>query len=254
MEELEFFGRLHKKREGMAYLSVRAISACVNLNYDAWPPKELASSYKTFRQGPIFVDHISFEEDRARGIVLDSEYVDNPDDKVIWLLLEVDIKTFPKLGKELLSGGLDSVSMGAMVEISICSICGNEAKENEAFCVHIPKMKGQTVGGKLCYEICKGVTFYEISLVFEPADVTAVAKTVVAAIGTNSGGYSYAPQTRTIDINQYGQQKPIDIVDVFPYSFSNNSDPSMEAIFEIDPYAIVENEIAKQDSSLSDLL
>lgn len=253
MEELEFFGRLHEKREGMVYLSVRAISASVNLNYDGWPSEELKKSYKTFIDDPIFVDHHSEDKKRARGIILDAEYVDSKDDKVVWLLLEIDAEAFPNLSGEIVTGGIDSVSMGAMVDRSICSICGNVSRTGQDFCSHIPWMKGETIDGKLCYEICRDINFYEISLVFEPADVTAVAKNVVASIGTNSGGYSYTPQTRKVDISQYGQPKTINIVDAFPYSYSNEESRNLDSIFEIDPYARIDSEMIDPNYEMSEL-
>lgn len=173
---LDFFGRKHRRRDGMLYVQTRAVSSRVNLNFDAWPSNELKKAYKTFIGKPVFVDHHSEDKSRARGVVLDSEFRKTKDDSWIELLLEIDAITFPNLAEEISSGGIDSVSIGAIVDESECSICGEING-----CIHIPAMKGQTVSGELVYELCHGIQFYEISLVFDPADATAMLSKVYSA-------------------------------------------------------------------------
>jgi hypothetical protein len=106
------------------------------------------------------------------------------DETWVELLIEVDADAFPKLASAIVSGEIDSVSMGADVEFTVCSVCDNEAKDVMQFCAHIPQQKGrmlerfdQRTGSKfkkLCYEDCFGVNFFEISFVFEPADESAL--------------------------------------------------------------------------------
>ena len=174
---------------GMLYVTARAISSRVNANLDGWPSEELKKAHRTFVGRPVFVDHHNWDERRSRGVILDSRVIDDKlasgqTDTWIELLVEVDARAFPKLAEAILSGDIDSVSMGADVEFTICSACGNKARDVSEYCHHIPHMKGRRVfvddkvaGVKkavLVYEDCYGVGFFEISFVFDPADESAL--------------------------------------------------------------------------------
>jgi gp94 len=178
-EEFDF-----EPQDGCVYVVVKAISARINQNYDAWPSEELRDNYETFIGDPVFVNHKNEDPERTRGIVLDAKYVEDEvlEDKYILLLIEVDGEAFPNLAHEIVTGGIDSVSMGADIEYSTCSICGNEAVTQEDLCMHVERYKGcylQDDGEeKLVYEICHGVEFFEISFVFDPADETALFEKV----------------------------------------------------------------------------
>lgn len=175
---------------GMIYTRVRAISARVNRNFDGFESSELKRAYATFEGRPVFVNHENHDPTRTRGIVVASAYREDGDDRYIELLIEVDAQAFPKLAQEIADGNIDSVSMGCEVEYTICSYCGNEADDLGDFCEHVLNHKGQTlqrasangeVEDVLVYEICRGVNFFEISFVFDPADETALAQTVLDA-------------------------------------------------------------------------
>ena len=175
---------------GMIYTRVRAISARVNRNFDGFESSELKRAYTTFEGRPVFVNHENHDPTRTRGIVVASAYREDNDDRYIELLIEVDAQAFPKLAQEIADGNIDSVSMGCEVESTICSYCGNEADDLGDFCEHVLHHKGQTlqraaangeVEDVLVYEICRGVNFFEISFVFDPADETALAQTVLDA-------------------------------------------------------------------------
>lgn len=178
-EEFDF-----EPQDGCVYVVVKAISARINQNYDAWPSEELRDNYETFIGDPVFVNHKNEDPERTRGIVLDAKYVEDEvlEDKYILLLIEVDGEAFPNLAHEIVTGGIDSVSMGADIEYSTCSICGNEAVTQEDLCMHVERYKGCYLqdddGEKLVYEICHGVEFFEISFVFDPADETALFEKV----------------------------------------------------------------------------
>ena len=177
-------------REGTIITEVRAISARINQNYDAWPSEELREAHHTFLGKPVFINHNNHDPDQARGRVVASRYVDAGEhDRYIQVLQEVEASRFPKLAKELMEGGLDSVSMGAEAREVECSYCGNISTSPFDACEHIP-MKGSTLqrrtasGTKedvLVYEICRKISFFELSYVFDPADETAVASNVLVA-------------------------------------------------------------------------
>ena len=190
----------YRTDDGYMDVRVRAISSRVNKNHDGWPASELKKAYRTFVGKPIFVDHHNSDPKRARGVVLDADlhiedsktssldpyYATAPAEHLpptwIELLLEVDAKKFPKLAKAIIAGEIDGVSMGANVEMSKCSHCGNEATAPEQFCKHIQSkgayfdyhMPDGTKTSKRSYEDCYGVGFFEISFVFDPADETAL--------------------------------------------------------------------------------
>ena len=180
-----------KPQPGMLYTQVRAISARINQNFDAWPSEELKKSYRTFLGKPVFINHNNDDPSRARGKVIAARYVEAGDDKYIEVIQEIDAERFPKLAKEIREGGLDSVSMGVEAGLTKCSYCGNKATDEPEFCEHVKYHKGDrlprknTKTGKtedvLVFEHCYKLGFFELSMVFDPADETAVVSRVIAA-------------------------------------------------------------------------
>lgn len=176
-----------KMQPGMLYTQVRAISARINQNYDAWPSEELKKSYKTFLNRPVFVNHQNFDPEKARGRVVAARYRESGNDKYIEVIQEIDATRFPKLAKEIHEGGLDSVSMGVEAGFTKCSVCDNTATDMTDMCAHVKYHKGeklahvQTGEPTLVYENCYKLGFFELSYVFDPADETAVVSRVVVA-------------------------------------------------------------------------
>jgi hypothetical protein len=176
-----------KIEPGMIYTQVRAISARINQNYDAWPSEELKKSYKTFLGKPVFVNHANFDPEKARGRVVASRYVESGADKYVEVIQEIDAQRFPKLAKEIHEGGLDSVSMGVEAGFTKCSVCDNRATDMTDMCDHVKFHKGEfmrhakTGEDTMVYENCYKLGFFELSYVFDPADETAVVSRVVVA-------------------------------------------------------------------------
>jgi len=193
-----------KPKPGMLYTQVRAISARINQNYDAWPSDELKKSYRTFLGKPVFVNHANEDPEKARGKVIAARYIESGDDKYVEVIQEVDAKRFPKLAREIREGGLDSVSMGVEAGITKCSYCGNTATDEPEFCEHVRHHKGEYLPRKnhktgktedvLVYENCYKLGFFELSYVFEPADETAVVSRVVMANRRHGYGEIEAPE------------------------------------------------------------
>ncbi len=134
-----------KMRKGFIYTQVRAISARINQNYDAWPSEELKKSFRTFLGKPVFVNHQNFDPTKARGRVIAARYRESGDDKYIEVIQEIDANRFPKLAKEIHEGGLDSVSMGVEAGFTKCSICDNKATDISDMCSHVKHHKGETL-------------------------------------------------------------------------------------------------------------
>lgn len=184
--------------------------------------KDHKFGFSTFMGKPNFIDHHNSDPKRARGVVVDSKLnvLDNKtasegDDywggregridsehlpaTEVELLIEVDAESFPKYAKAIVDGDLDGFSMGCDVEYSKCSHCGNKATNPDDYCSHIV-MKGADHrvesgehAGKTAssYENCYGISFFEISGVFDPADETALAREVVASVNNEKPRRSY---------------------------------------------------------------
>ncbi len=185
---LSKFGSLSfKPRPGYIYPRVRAISARINKNFDGFPSVELQKAAHTFQGRPVFINHNNQDPERTRGVILASQYHGLSEDPHITILPEVDALTFPDLARDIVNGNMDSVSMGCDVDNSTCSYCGNVATTAEEFCDHILNNKGQELTKLvdnqpkriLVFEICRGLNFFEISFVFDPADETAVMQEVI---------------------------------------------------------------------------
>ena len=176
-----------KMQPGMLYTQVRAISARINQNYDAWPSDELKKSFRTFLGKPVFVNHQNFDPEKARGRVVAARYRESGNDRYIEVIQEIDAVRFPKLAKEIHEGGLDSVSMGVEAGFTKCSVCDNRATDISDMCDHVKHHKGETLrhaktgDPTLVYENCYKLGFFELSYVFDPADETAVVSRVVVA-------------------------------------------------------------------------
>lgn len=193
-----------KPRPGYIYPRVRAISARINKNFDGFPSAELQKAAHTFQGRPVFVNHNNSDPKRTRGVILASQYHGLSEDPHITILPEVDALTFPNLAGDIINGNMDSVSMGCDVDNSTCSYCGNVATTAEEFCDHILNNKGQEltklVNGQpkriLVFEICRGLNFFEISFVFDPADETAVMQDLLVPEGvkmTVASGFNIPP-------------------------------------------------------------
>lgn len=182
------FQRTYNLKPEYLYSVVRAISARVNQNFDGFPSGELKKAYATFRGKPVFVNHHNDDHRRTRGMIVDSAYHEDGNDKYVKLLIEIDARNFPRLASKIASGELDSVSMGTDVEFTRCSYCNNVAYEIDDFCSHVRNSKGKRLARKnpdgsidrvLVYESCHGLNFFEISYVFDPADETAIGQRVL---------------------------------------------------------------------------
>lgn len=211
-------------KPGMLYVAVRAISSRVNANFDGWPKEELEKSWKTFIGRPVFVEHQNWDHTKTRGVIKDAKFhkdrlASGQDDWWVELLTEVDVVTYPKLGTGIIKEDIDSVSMGCDVEYTVCSACGNKARDVFEFCSHIPALKGQTIAvrtadgqedPRLVYESCHGINFFEISYVFDPADESAFVSDYyrvdesLASISSNNTSNSAAMGSQNLQIDMSG--------------------------------------------------
>ncbi len=133
------------------------------------------ATYRTFIGKPTFQDHVNNDPYQSKGIVLDSviKPVKRYSTAKIIILAAFDRTKDSMLSTSILNKERKFHSMGAWVENFTCSICGADA--NTPTCLHFkpPYGKGNHYQGRLSYQICNGIDFFESSSVVSPADVTA---------------------------------------------------------------------------------
>lgn len=96
------------------YVSLRALSADrPNLNMDMFPSDELREAHKTFVGSCVFLEHDNRDPEKSRGAIIASRFhEEDPDDKWVEILMELDERRCPKLCSMIRSGEIDTFSMG----------------------------------------------------------------------------------------------------------------------------------------------
>jgi len=123
--------------------------------------------YQSFIGKMTSADHINNNPVYAKGVIFDASlhYIPKYNIWKVILLCGYDRTKDSDLVKDILNKKRIGYSMGALVNLFKCSICG---KDQECKC-----LKGNIVKGKLVYQQCCDVNFIECSSVEDPADVTA---------------------------------------------------------------------------------
>ena len=158
-----------------------------NRNLQAFPYEEVSFFdnmqgslvYQTFTGRPTHIDHQNSDPLEAKGVHFDSTLQFVPAYNVwkIRTLAGFDRTKDQKLVADILSGRRNGYSMGALVQNFVCSNCG-EVEVIKKPCRCMAMGKGSIVDGRLVYQLCAGVQFFEQSSVEDPADPTAVTDSV----------------------------------------------------------------------------
>ena len=174
--------------EGKAYILILALGCSdvygCNRNGDWFDEDELKIAYKTFETEPAYLyrHHQNKDPDKAAGRVVKSFY--NPKMRRVEILVRLDIDKAPDVVDKLKSGQPVATSMGCRVQYDVCSKCGNKAKTRAEYCDHLRySMRKIDSDGSQVYAINKFPKFFDISLVFRPADRTSYVLKKVAAYG-----------------------------------------------------------------------
>lgn len=128
--------------------------------------------YKTFVGKGTYADHRNKIFTEAKGIHFDSSMRKVPGWNIwkIYVLLGIDRTKDSTLAREIEKGQRRSWSMGAWVSHFINSITGQLSNGSQP----LKYPKGTVVNGRLSYDLCSGVEFFETSsLAGNPADVSA---------------------------------------------------------------------------------
>ena len=170
-----------EKKSGMLYCVVRAVSASINGNGDAFSEEVIKNSYQTFVGKGVFVNHASNDVEKQRGLIIDAK-LDKDIEGLIYVkcLMEINAQAYPEFAQMIRAGHLRDVSMGASVKYSTCSVCGNKSSSVKDYCTHIKFHKGGVFGGKQVYEDNHDVEFIECSFVNKGADAQAKVLEVIA--------------------------------------------------------------------------
>jgi hypothetical protein len=167
------------------YWITKSTEKYINSNGDAWQRDVLLKDYPTFiDNGVVYVEHDQNPE-RAKGKVLDAVARLMDDTILIDLLFCVD-KIHTNLVHNILTGIANAVSMGCTTKYTICSICGNVAHDENEYCDHIKNYKNQMIKCadgiiRKCCELCFENSFYDCSVVSNPAFAGAVFRKLVAS-------------------------------------------------------------------------
>jgi len=164
----------------LLWVRARAIDAdVVNANGDLFSKEELLKevelkgqkipAYKSFEGVPIYTNHKNDDIEQAKGMVVYAEWDEKED--CVYCTFFVDEEAYPDIARNIRTGVIHDVSMGASVEWGVCSICGNKAYTERDYCEHLKKYKGKIYPetGKRAYEKNYGVKFIELSCVGDGA-------------------------------------------------------------------------------------
>lgn len=159
-----------------------------NVNGDGFPSVELERSYSTLIAKGFYVEHRSFDPENAIGINAHAQWM--PEDQFVVTVSLIDKEQFPWEAEEIrrtLANKKAGVSIGCIAGSAECSVCGNVAKKKNEICAHMLRghhmcVKGKKISaGQVAYDICRDLTFYELSYTKLPADRDALSQYVFGA-------------------------------------------------------------------------
>jgi hypothetical protein len=89
----------------------------------------------------------------------------------------------PDIVDRIESGDWPKTSMACRTPFDVCSICGNKAKTREQYCEHLSEQLGKVFpdGRKVMALNLAPLRFFDISIVFRPADVTSAVLQKIAS-------------------------------------------------------------------------
>jgi hypothetical protein len=174
----------------MMYLHINAMGAGEyygsNKNGDYFPEENLIRYHKSFEtSGYIYRHHINKDPAKSLGKVIFSTY--NPRMHRVELIAEVS----KLLGKDIEEGiainNYPLTSMGCKTPYDVCSICGNKAHNKDQYCKHVTagvnRMMGD--GSKVMLINEAPLTFFDLSIVLRPADITSSVLVKVASTSSD---------------------------------------------------------------------
>ena len=171
------------------------ITEMPNTNGDAVTKNELLQfnpdtglvAYKSFKAKPCFLEHANSDITQAKGVILDTylrvlKGFGNDKHYKMIKLLAFDRTKDPELCDRILSGAVNTYSMGLYFDSFSCSICNNQVGKTYGRPCEHTKLKQPTYlhnSGRLAYRLMHGVVGFETSCVSDPAFSCAVSDYVM---------------------------------------------------------------------------
>lgn len=168
---------------------IPAVTVCrggmPNKNYQAFTTEEVMNfdpmmgmqTFKTFIGKGCHFEHNNKDPEKAKGVIFGAVLIPIPGYTFplykISLLAGWDRTKDPELARAILNHERTGYSMGSIVKAFVCSVTGNVVTPDTGKYRRGEHVKMQNGDTKLCYHLCTGSYFFEISSVAQPADVTA---------------------------------------------------------------------------------
>ena len=170
-------------------VDIPAVTVCKagmpNKNYQAFTTDEVMNFdpmmgmqiFKTFTGKGCHYEHNNKDPEKAKGVIFGSVLIPIPGytDPLykISILAGWDRTKDPELANAILNHERTGYSMGSIVKAFVCSITGDVVAPDKGKYRRGEEVKLSNGNRRLCYHLCTGSYFFEISSVAQPADVTA---------------------------------------------------------------------------------
>lgn len=161
------------------------------------PPPVAAQTYKAWKGCPMHLEHQADDCETAYGVVLDTylEKIRGFGNDKLWkvmALCAIDKNKYPDIAQKILSGEINTYSMGALVDEFTCSYCHATITDKHQ-CSHVgtPDQVNWNVvrdweGKKhLAYLRAHYISPAEFSIVKDPAWVVALSDEVLGQVATS---------------------------------------------------------------------
>ena len=176
-----------KKEPGKTCILVLAMGASEyygpNRNGDAFRESELIKHHHTFETNAhVFKSHVNKDPAKAIGKVIKSFY--NHDMHRVEIIMQLDDALCPEIVDKIKAKKDVAVSMGCRIKYDVCSICGNKAPTRAEYCKHLQyEMNDIYPDGRVVCADNPAPNFFDISVVYRPADKTGYMMKKVAFLG-----------------------------------------------------------------------
>ena len=177
---------------GKTYILVLAMGASEfygpNRNGDAFREVELKKKYKTFETNAhVFRSHVNKDPAKSMGSVVKAFY--NDEMHRVELILELEDSKCPDIVDKIRNNETVAVSMGCRIEFDVCTICGNKAPSRKEYCDHLlNELNDIYPDGRIVAADNPDPNFFDISVVYKPADKTGYMLKKVANHGSRELG------------------------------------------------------------------
>lgn len=155
------------------------------------PPPNNRMAYKGWQGCPIFKEHKNDDPSKAYGVILDvclTKITGYADDKLykVMGILAIDKTKYPETARRVLSGEVNTYSMGALADYFTCSYCGEVCSEKHC-CSHITSIQNVNFrpvtdydgATHLIFLNAHGLSPIETSIVEDPAWAPALSDNVI---------------------------------------------------------------------------